>query len=353
MKKFETPAAARQYEQILCRESGLMVKLRGVVAMQYISADTGPLKRFEPFENALLCILTSGMLAGREITRFTIMRGAHEVVDWDLHRVCRVNGPRHVPNPHSKFFEFAMALDKARAIAAAGGTLPLLNKCQLPNMFIRSVSPAALPIADKYGQLCVPAALSAEYHQLGTAEKIAAAKTLMLSGSIQTTDGVYTPVELVDPALSSRLEFCRNLTDWLGVTIANPLAKYLEMPNPMASSKEELAAARKRMGDAHALYHDEDLLEASGNLIRASGKRQATVAEMTPLLRRCLGVAFGQMTESHLKQMIAFPATPVAVDTIGKPKFFWKGAASNTAALQELGVPYPELPKCFLPQESK
>lgn len=355
MKRFETPAAQRQYEQILCREPALVAKLRNVVALQWVNAKGGPLQRFTPFEDAFLCILTSGTLVGREITRFTVMRGAHDVVDWDMHRICRLSGPRHVPNPSSKFFEFALALDAARAASVMGGTLPNLRKLELPKMVVRSSAPAALPVVNKHGELCVPEQLSAEFHTLTAAEKILAVRAAMLTNSVKTEAGIFTPVEMIDPCLLSRLDLQRDLIDWLGVTINNPLQKYLELPNPLAPiphelRTSELAVARKRLGDAQALFHDEDLLEP-GELVRASGKRQATVAELTPLLRRTLGVVFEQMTQKQIEQMIMFPATPVAVNTVGKPRFYWKGSASNTEALQDSGIACPELPDCFLPRE--
>lgn len=371
--KFDSAQAERQYHQILARDSRVCREMWGCVALQYLSADGKPLKRFERQDNLLLAVATSGQVDEyREISRFTILRGSEAVVDWDLTRVCRDSGPRHVPNRHSRFFEFALALDSARAVAATTPPLPNLNKFKKPQAFVHSVAPAALPVADSDGNIKLiqrlkPQGLSA----MELVDQVKTARAAMLAESIETEDGWFTPINAVHPELVSSAEYL-DMDAFTGVHVKNPLARYLQVSNPwvglqLPTAIEEIdaflqahiALARKSLGSVGPLFSDEDILEAAVDIdgrpsdkpLRATGRRVPTVAELEPLLKRELGSSFEQISAKQLAQMVALPANPILVKGIGKPMFFFKGFGSNTDALRRVGIEYPELPSCFLPWE--
>lgn len=375
--KFDSPQAARQYHQVLAREGDVCAAMWGCVALQYLSLDNKPLKRFEQKENLLLAIATSGKVDDyREISRFTVLHGARTIVDWDLARVCRDGGPSHVPKRRSRFFELALALDQARAVAATTPPLPNLNKFKKPQAFVHSVAPAALPVADSDGNIKLiqrlkPHGLSA----MELVDQVKAARAAMLAESIETEDGWFTPINAVHPehpALVNDDAAYVDMDAFTGVHVKNPLTRYLQVSNPwvglqLPTAIEEIDAflqahislARKSLGDASPLFSDEDLLEAAVDIdghpsdkpLRASGRRVPTVAELEPLLKQELGYSFNQIDAKQLAQMVALPASPVLAKGIGKPMIFFKGFGSNTDALRRVGIEYPDLPSCFLPWE--
>lgn len=370
--RFETVQAQRQYNQVLCRDARRCKKMWGCVALQFLAADGGALRPFMRDSEIYLAVACSGQLdESREISRFTVLDAeGHAVVDWDLARVARKLGQPHIPNPESGFFEYALAIDRARE-QAVETSLPPLTKWRKPQMVCRSAAPLGFPIANPAGELRLSAAVK---QLVGDDKSPTAARAAMLSLSTESDDGWYTPESAVHKELHESLKWFIDLSPFIGVTIKNPLERYVEMPNPWVGIDlpnpadlgaletaliEMLPVARKRLGTAQALFDDQDLLEGAvdinGNFnsapVRASGRRVPKVEELAPLLQRALGHAYAQLTRHHLEQMVAFPTTPVLVNSIGKPMFYWKGRGSNVEALNRVGIVYPDLPTCFLPRE--